>query len=356
MHRVRVSEEVVMYFLIKVLLMFLCTTLICAQFNKSLSSNFCETLDYNKVRRYIREYAIDKIELGAFDACPNLEVISISGTLDMIDPNIFRNNQNLEEIQFDYAGLRKIHGSTFVNLNNLTILQLNHNSLIDFPVYQFPILPSLRRIGLDNNALSDLNVEEMLDKFPSLQRIALHSNFIECNRFKVINETLTSRNIIINKTVGAYNGVLPFDCISTIKIDSVFKDANLSIIRGRLDNEVVKDEVKQLKVLNKELQENFTRVDQEIEAVLVNITEVQRQLNRIMDVASFHESFFLEERTTAENSNFIIFGIVGFTLFLAIVVGFLVKCFITMRHDLQMLRKQEEEKSNQSKEQRKTDN
>lgn len=342
-----------MYFLIKVLLMFLCTTLSCAQFKKNLSSNFCETLDYNKVRRYIREYAIDKIELGAFDACPNLKVISISGTLDMIDPNIFRKNQNLEEIHFDFAGLRKIHGSTFVNLNNLTILQLNHNSLIDFPVYQFPILPSLHRIDLDNNALNDLDVEEMLDKFPSLQRIALYSNFIECNRFKVINETLTSRNIIINKTDGAYKtyGALASDCISTTKIDSVFKDANLSIIRGRLDNEVVKDEVKQLKVLNKELQENFTRVDQEIEAVLVNITEVQRQLNRIMD-----ESFFIEERTTAENSNFIIFGIVGFTFFLAIVVGFVVKCFITMRHDLQMLRKQEEEKSNQSKEQRKTDN
>lgn len=284
------------------------------------------------------------IELGAFDNCHHLTKVHIYGSLDEIDPKIFRYNQKLEEISFADAGLHKIHGETFATLNNLKSLNMTNNALTDFPVYEFPVLPSLEEIYLDNNFLSDLDVEEMFDKFPSLKLISYYNNSIECDRGKVIQETLTSRNITNT-----------LHCIREAEIDKIFSDSSLSSIRGRLDNTHIKGEVKHLKEVNRELQQNMTKVDEKVDGVLVSVAEMQQQVthysHQILEVGNYFKGELPKERANAKRTNFMVVATALFTLALVIVVGIVVKCFITMRHDLQTLKRQDEEKYNELKEQ-----
>lgn len=284
--------------------------------------------------------------------CYNLEIIQISTYT--LPQDYFWNNTKLTQVTLRSSvgiPLREIGGGLFSNLTNLKLLDLSENQLIRFPVYEFPFLPNLQEVYLKNNSLNDLDVDEMFDRFSSLRKLYFAHNSIKCNRLQEVFEKLSAENIDNDITnINEYGS----GCISSNEIYKIFDDTKLIKIRGLIENEVVKDEVKYLRETNKKLKENVTKVESDVKTILVNISEIHEQLlifsNRIMDVPSLEESF-VKVKNTSNTSSLIAFGILGLTLALAIVVGALIKCFITMRDDLRVLKKQEADKSNESRKQ-----
>lgn len=310
--------------------------------NTTIKSNYCEVLPEREGILSIKITSVTHIELGAFDGCPNLEEISISGNIGLIEGPIFRENKNLSSISFRNAGLFEIRATMFTNLNNLTSLDLSNNFLNDFPLQQMPVLPSLRTIYLRDNSINDLEVKEVHIKFPSLKELFFYKNFIECDIFEEINKTLTSLDITLNDSSDENES----KCVTAAEVNKIYSDAKLSTIKGRLDNQAVKGEVKELKETNEVLKENFTRVEEEVESVLVHISEIYGNLtyfsNQIISVHSVQQEYVTKNRhKTEDKPSNVVYFIAGFTFFLALTVGFVVKCFVNMRRDLQKLRKRE---------------
>lgn len=318
-------------YLFNILLQFLSIALTCGYL---IQNDHCSKLDKNKGLT-IHVNNSREIELGAFDNCPDMTRIHISGSVGVIHPEIFRNNGKLEEISIVDANLHKIHGETFKNLQNLQLINLANNVLIDFPVYAFPELSSLKAIYLDNNLLTDIDVEEMSGKFPSLTKIRFYNNSIECGRYKVIRETLISRNYLDDDRLDK--------CIKLEEIEKIFKDAKVDRIRGRLENDGVKEETKRIKRVNKKLEDDLSWLGKGAQSISSNISEVYQVVMNYTNQASEIEGFLQTILTIKEGggnaTSFVAFAIAGLTLMLAIVIGTLIKCFLTMRKDLEALKK-----------------
>lgn len=279
---------------------------------------------------------VTKIELGAFDTCPNMKYIHISGSLLSIDPRIFRNNQLLEVISLASIGLHRISGNTFATLKKLRSLNLADNFLTEFAIHNFPLMPMLEEIYLNGNSLTDLNVEELFEKFPSLKKLHLNHNSFECDRATEIEDYLKFSQI------EDFDG--PLKCLSTKEVNQVYKEANLRRVKGRVDNNLITDDLRKLKMVHTDQKHKVSKLDEKVQDVLVHIKEIKQRMTNFSNQwhTKIVQNILIVDHTTSADSNFVIFMIVGLTLALAIVLGVVIKCFINMKRDVQFLNEQEQ--------------
>jgi leucine-rich repeats and immunoglobulin-like domains protein 1/3 len=110
----------------------------------------------------------------------NLSCWSELSRLDMV-------NANLKSLNHDYH--------SFAGLNNLTHLNLDRNELDFFCVVNFPELPTLSLLSINDNKLQTLNVAKLKIKFGKLTTLKLANNHWNCEYFAGLVENLKQSNI-----------------------------------------------------------------------------------------------------------------------------------------------------------------
>lgn len=139
----------------------------------TFTNNFC--LSFPNVR------AISALNLGltvvhenAFENCVNLHTIYLShNNLTQIAPKTFLNNKNLYVINLSYNNIVEIDFKIFENLTILHELSLESNHLKSV---KFVNLKNLQLLYLSSNNLTDLDVDDILLKFPSLKALYFKPN------------------------------------------------------------------------------------------------------------------------------------------------------------------------------------
>lgn len=162
------------------------------------------------------ELSLQRVTPYAFRNCKKLKNISfLNNKLTHLDSDLFSGLSDLEFLSFEDNNLTEIDGKMFENLINLQSLCLDDNYLTEFPVHNFPKLQKLKVLQLSANYLRDLDVLEIIKKFPALDTITLNYNNFHCNRLKFIVENLKNKNI--NYSMVGRNANRTIDGIECLK-------------------------------------------------------------------------------------------------------------------------------------------
>lgn len=151
-----------------------------------LTDELCKVFPNLKVLE-LCELSIQQIAPKALHACRKLTNINFyDNKLEKLDPNLFEGNPELDYVNFQGTRLREIDGNMFVPTKKLEQLILGDNFLTKVEFDHFPKLEKLEVLDLFANELVDLDEQDLLRKFPSLEEITLHNNLFDCDRLRSI--------------------------------------------------------------------------------------------------------------------------------------------------------------------------
>jgi Leucine rich repeat len=132
--------------------------------------------------------------VNIFELCKlqNLRYVSLSNNPTLNFDNFKFNCWNqLRELHLKNVNLKSLHNNyqIFAGLKNLYFLNLKQNELNIFCVVNFPELPALGILLIENNMLHNLNVTELKIKFKNLKSLGLFGNPLICTYFEAIVES-----------------------------------------------------------------------------------------------------------------------------------------------------------------------
>jgi Leucine rich repeat len=102
-------------------------------------------------------------------------------------------DNDLKKLNNDYR--------VFTGLTKLQKLNLPKNNFGIFCVSDFPKLPALKELNIEENSLLVLNASELNRKFPALTKIHLAKNFWSCDYFISLEKELKEFNIAVESKV-----------------------------------------------------------------------------------------------------------------------------------------------------------
>lgn len=143
---------------------------------------------------------------GAFIYCKNLTHLALyENDIHFIQPKTFCHNSNLEVLNLFGNKLSEIHSDLFQSNLKLVTLNLGNNRLRAFPVALMTPLPMLQDLLLGFNELTELDVENVTNKFAKLVKISFEFNFISCGRQNMIESYFKKQNIEMEGQCGGLN-------------------------------------------------------------------------------------------------------------------------------------------------------
>lgn len=108
---------------------------------------------------------------------------------------------NLERFHCPGVSVEEVKENAFQGCENLRDVRLHQNNIVKVEVNAFKGLSQLDTLYLNSNKLFDLNVEELLEYLPKLNRILLADNNFKCFRLAEILHLLQARNIQADASV-----------------------------------------------------------------------------------------------------------------------------------------------------------
>lgn len=179
----------------------------------TLTNKICERFS-NLEELDLSSVLLKKIDSDAFYQCKKLKWLDLSSNhLTEIDPNIFTNNKNLESMDLHGNFLKKMNLLFMVGLTRLVFLDVSRNHLQSFSVYNSPKLTLLRDLYLQNNELTELNEQAIVQKLPNLEKLKIGGNLLHCKRLEEMILLFEEYGIEIME--GTLNGNLKnADCLS----------------------------------------------------------------------------------------------------------------------------------------------
>lgn len=140
------------------------------------TNDTCDTFPNTKVI-FATGLRIQDVLENAFIGCPQLEKIMLDqNRLTNLKSNIFMHNHNLKDLSLSESGIIQIDVEFFSQIAHLEILNLATNNLSTFPPKDFPKMANLILLSLQGNNITELNFEEILNKFPNLKLITICKN------------------------------------------------------------------------------------------------------------------------------------------------------------------------------------
>lgn len=157
----------------------------------TLTKELCDIFPQLKMLE-VAKAALMCIAPNALENCKSLTYVDFrENELAAVDPGLFKENHQLTYINFENNHLKKVDGKMFEHLTQLWLLNVGNNFLTEFSVYQFPQLENLYKLFIYGNDLADLDVNALITKFPNLRYISIHNNLFDCNRLRIIIDTLS---------------------------------------------------------------------------------------------------------------------------------------------------------------------
>lgn len=173
-------------------------------FNVILKDSYVEVLtdDICKGSSFIKfinapNVRMSIIEENALQLCTDLEVVVLTkNSIETLPRGIFASNKNLMVVDLDFNKLSNIDADLFKSQTKLKILDFAFNQITDASfIENIPESNSLTAILLSNNSLFDINLQDLVAKFPNLNEIHLSHNKFWCDRQKTILELFESKNL-----------------------------------------------------------------------------------------------------------------------------------------------------------------
>lgn len=112
--------------------------------------------------------------------------------------NAFKGLENLEILWLGGGNLPNLHLDLTDN-KQLTSLDLSNFKMSTFSIEMLREQRNLKHLYLDNNNLTDLNIEGLLRRSSNVKRISLAGNKLSCSRQKEIRSLLNERHIYIKR-------------------------------------------------------------------------------------------------------------------------------------------------------------
>lgn len=137
---------------------------------------------------------LTSVDENALKKCTKLEEVHLGrNLLTSLPLRLLDSNVELSEITLYNNKLTKIDGDFFKHNPKLEQIDLDNNQLRELTFSTQ--MPSLKRIFLKNNALSDVDVDALLEKCPNLEEIRLNGSKFTCDRQKQIIKAFNAKNI-----------------------------------------------------------------------------------------------------------------------------------------------------------------
>lgn len=167
-----------------------------------LTSDLCDTFN-NVVSINAMSINLNSIDRNAFNRCPNLKFVYFSNnTLTTLDQTLFKLNPKINGILLDNNRLTTFDPMVIYNLKNLVFLDISGNQIREFPIRQMPIVRSMEMLAISNNQITDIDEQELLNKFPKLSFLELCPNqLISRERLRELNNFFTQRSVKTNLNV-----------------------------------------------------------------------------------------------------------------------------------------------------------
>lgn len=244
----------------------------------SLTDEICRRFP-NLKRLELKNLSMEKIEKGALDNCFELTTIGFwNNKIKELDEDTFRYNSALEAIHMQNNRLERIAPETFSHLKQLSILDFSENYLTGFPVFKMKEIPSLKKLFIDTNEITDLDEEQTLLKFPNLTVIYLNDNPFDCSRLRIILEYFKTRNLQVTRWGPQYRhyGLTvqgEADCSDEIKIAAI-KDETQWI--RKQTNNINATMVKDINMLKQKTNENH----KDLEKLGITFNDTARDLSK----------------------------------------------------------------------------
>lgn len=161
----------------------------------TLTKEMCEV--FPNLKQLVVDFvSLEQIAPNALQKCKNLTNISFwINKLVEVDRHLFKENAQLGRVVFQNNKIKIIDGRMFENQLKLYELNIAQNQLIDFAMHGFPTLEKLETLYIHENDITDLDENELTNKFPNLKVIYMHNNLFDCNRPRIIINTLRRKNI-----------------------------------------------------------------------------------------------------------------------------------------------------------------
>lgn len=150
---------------------------------RSLTSQFCDRNRNLATDFHFPFQSIEMIVSGALYSCENLKEIAIyENELTTLDSDLFKYNLKVESLDMSCNKITVIPSDLFSPLENLKFLDLNDNPLKTMPPVFDVGLNRLEWLGIANIEIfaEDIDVEKIKDELPSLNRLNIGCNNIDC--------------------------------------------------------------------------------------------------------------------------------------------------------------------------------
>jgi Leucine-rich repeat (LRR) protein len=147
-------------------------------------------LRYNDLKNISEVCKLQKLEIFELGFNWNLDftTFKFSCWTQLRELNLFATN--FKSLNYDYR--------LFIGLNKLKILILGDNNLEMLCVGNFPELLELEKLNVDYNNMKIVNAQELIRKFPKLNRFDMRGNPWDCNNFENLKKTFKALEIEIS--------------------------------------------------------------------------------------------------------------------------------------------------------------
>lgn len=161
----------------------------------TLTSDICDR--YPEITHYnASDVGLSRIHLNAFNGCHKLTSLELQeNKLTTLPQSLFKNNSLLKVLDLSSNGFTSFDWRILHNTPALKELRLTDNQFEKFLISDMPILPHLWDLYIDKNKFTDLNVERVNEKFPSLYKLFFKNNYMNETKYDEILEYLQDHNV-----------------------------------------------------------------------------------------------------------------------------------------------------------------
>lgn len=163
-----------------------------------LSSEICTKFP-NVESIVLQDLEIEDILYGAFYNCTKVRNLFIDrNRIWQIRQGTFSNNKEIVRLELQSNRLRTIGDPSLgdvYNMPKLDMLLLYNNYLKEFHPIMFRFSHNLQQLNIVNNDISDIDEQEILERFPNLQYFAYTANPLSCHRVAQINQAFEEADI-----------------------------------------------------------------------------------------------------------------------------------------------------------------
>lgn len=199
-----------------------------------LTREICDAFP-NLREMYIVGAKLQRIQPDALTQCENLLLFDIYGnSVKELDNSLFSHSPDLRHIKLSSNQFYHIDTRVFQYSRKLEFLHIELNFLIEFDFKNIPKLSLMKEIHLNRNFILALDDNEVIEKFPKLEKIYIENNLFKCDDLRKMIKTFKRNNIALGYWNLTSNSAHP-----TMKIDGIeclnrneYLDVVLGYIKG----------------------------------------------------------------------------------------------------------------------------